>query len=296
MQENALRSAMASTATSIKSGFLNLPAELRNDICQLALTDKIPLFAEVNWPRGRALLSASVPVDIDPTQEFNQLKYVCRQFNEEAAGLELKYNDLYIWKLDRHAGRNIGKMLFLVAGCVGKSKKHWLNGIVFHLKEKPRIVFQPKDLVAGHDAIFAFRTKYLLTKVHLTIPEWNLKLQRSSYGAANRVLSAVEFFLDGLSWEIVLHDLLPIPALTPIVLISRPKPVRSNDIIVPGVHQVSNFRIFPSDIEIEKDEGTILAACLWLGRLGHLRPQINDPDAFTHQCVELVKNWVKYGV
>lgn len=58
-------SAMTSTAPSTKPGFLDLPAELRNDIHQLALTNNNPLFVEVNWPRGRVLLSASASVDID---------------------------------------------------------------------------------------------------------------------------------------------------------------------------------------------------------------------------------------
>jgi len=168
---------MSSALNSTKAGFLDLPAELRYDIYRLALTNKTPLFAELNWPRGRVLLSASGSVNIDPTQEFNQLKYVCHQLNKETAGLELKYNDLEIRKLDRHY-LNVGEMLSLFACHVGKSKKHWLDGIVFHLKDNSTVLRQPKDRISSHNTIVAFCTEHPLVTVHHTEPEWSIRLSR----------------------------------------------------------------------------------------------------------------------
>lgn len=75
------------------SPFLNLPAELRNQIVTYALTTPTNTlqYNPHNHPRYNK------PIFEDPqhpNHEFNQLKYVCKQLYAETAGLEINYNAL----------------------------------------------------------------------------------------------------------------------------------------------------------------------------------------------------------
>ncbi|KAF1944323.1 hypothetical protein EJ02DRAFT_98719 [Clathrospora elynae] len=75
------------------SPLLRLSAELRNDIYQYVLTPDCKLFFSEAKPGRKARV---VFENGDEHQEFNQIKYVCRQLYAETAGLEAKYNMIYV--------------------------------------------------------------------------------------------------------------------------------------------------------------------------------------------------------
>jgi hypothetical protein len=82
---------MHTTSTSTSSPLLSFPPELRNRIFAYALT------CSSSTLQYSPLSTHNRPIFADadhPTEEFNQLKYACRQLYTETAGLEVKHNML----------------------------------------------------------------------------------------------------------------------------------------------------------------------------------------------------------
>lgn len=77
---------LAATTTSafpVSNSLLGIPAEIRNRICELALTT----------PTGKLTLHANKGPNSGGTyQDFNQIKFTCHQLYSEVRGVELKQN------------------------------------------------------------------------------------------------------------------------------------------------------------------------------------------------------------
>jgi hypothetical protein len=89
-----MTSSTAPPSTRPPSAFLRLPGEIRNKICQYALTSATPI---EHLPGYRTVCG---PQFIDRSQDtpkgrslqFNSLKLVCKQLHAETAGLEIQFN------------------------------------------------------------------------------------------------------------------------------------------------------------------------------------------------------------
>jgi hypothetical protein len=74
--------------------FFRLPGELRNRVYEYALTtNKTLRFIGANSGEKPKLLE---PDSRHANGEYNQLKYTCRQWYQETAGLEAKFNKIEI--------------------------------------------------------------------------------------------------------------------------------------------------------------------------------------------------------
>lgn len=125
---------------------LTLPAEIRNRIYQYALSNKqLSLVLPLGWvmfgepiPPTHAKLAIHRPIFIDADSveimEFNQLKFVCRQLYAEAAGLELKYNDIAITQHYWSSEYMVSEQFRQLAEQV-KAKTHWLTGVTVTLDD-----------------------------------------------------------------------------------------------------------------------------------------------------------------
>lgn len=82
-----------SNADGSQCPFRNLPAELRNDIYKYYLSEE----KGIKLVYGRDCQTEKpVTVSNDDTNKapISQLQYVCLQLRKEAAGLEVKYNNV----------------------------------------------------------------------------------------------------------------------------------------------------------------------------------------------------------
>ena len=73
---------------------LLLPAELRNRICEYALTSDSVLQMQVSFVPRMARLSHSNTSVHNYHRDFNALQHVCKQLYSETVGLELKHNTI----------------------------------------------------------------------------------------------------------------------------------------------------------------------------------------------------------
>jgi hypothetical protein len=73
----------------------------------------------------------------DRLAEFNQIKFVCRQLYFETASVELKHNDLEILKTTAR-DKSQDDQLHKTVDMIGKSKKHWLDGITITVSDTSR--------------------------------------------------------------------------------------------------------------------------------------------------------------
>ncbi|CAO2654138.1 Nn.00g108710.m01.CDS01 [Neocucurbitaria sp. VM-36] len=125
---------------------LTLPGEIRNRIYRYALAcDKLKVIlpfvdnAELPVPwkfrsKVQRLILVDATVDDVPNiVEFNQLKFTCRHFYTETAGLELKYNNIFVtrrWTFEDEVGSQFLQFANLV-----KAKAHWLSGSILTLED-----------------------------------------------------------------------------------------------------------------------------------------------------------------
>ncbi|KAI4667099.1 uncharacterized protein J4E79_001783 [Alternaria viburni] len=114
------------------SFLLDLPAELRNTIYQLALTHSEPL--HYRMPKDGEdkpyLYHREAPFqqgDDEKLVEYNQLKYVNKQLYAETAGLELKFNDVTLSESSGHESPS--DMLTAWVSSISIAKRSWIKTI-----------------------------------------------------------------------------------------------------------------------------------------------------------------------
>ena len=94
----------------------NLPAELRIDIYKYYLSEE----KGIKLVYGRDCQTEKpVTVSNDDTNKapINQLQYVCRQLRKEAAGLEVKYNNVELQPLPGMRGTGIEGLYMFAKQC-----------------------------------------------------------------------------------------------------------------------------------------------------------------------------------
>lgn len=78
------------------SRFLELPRELRDMICDWALTSKSGLEAHIDGEMDKVYDFYDMSLPHHGSPEFNQLQFVSKQFSAETRGFSMKNNTLYI--------------------------------------------------------------------------------------------------------------------------------------------------------------------------------------------------------
>ncbi|KAF1848607.1 uncharacterized protein K460DRAFT_403889 [Cucurbitaria berberidis CBS 394.84] len=205
----------------IQPTLLTLPGEIRNRICQYALSCEMlrlalpvvgtsppsPLLdSRLAVPRP-ILIDAAVQ-DLTKVIEFNQVKFACRQLYAETAGVELKYNHLLItrrWNFEDSVCEQ-----FLQLAKHVQAKLHWLAASTVLLADvRPHILTElRKDISITTYPISAnMVTKvaswckdHLSVQVHIVLPGF-----RPSNGD---MLDPVSFTGDRESLLITLADIL----------------------------------------------------------------------------------------
>jgi len=139
----------ASAPSNQPCPFLDLPPEIRNHIYQFALTSAFgylrlqspsepgttihsSVSPSIDDAFHRTLLINSDDADLDT--EFNQLKFVSKQLYQETAGIEVRFNDIVIAK-KWSSELSLGTQLLQFIQLVSISKRHWLVGCTFRLKD-----------------------------------------------------------------------------------------------------------------------------------------------------------------
>ncbi|KAJ4352977.1 hypothetical protein N0V95_003770 [Ascochyta clinopodiicola] len=147
--------------------FLSLPPEIRNRICQYALTPATGLVYREN---KAVLKQKAVFCDSEnEASEFNQLKYVSRQLYMETAALELKYSPLLIFGRLSESGQPCGAQAVEFLSSMSPQRRAWLAVIV--MQEK----------VAIHNSKIFIRdtpeTLLLLDKICIQNPNLSMKYE-----------------------------------------------------------------------------------------------------------------------
>ncbi|PVI01255.1 hypothetical protein DM02DRAFT_361385 [Periconia macrospinosa] len=106
--------------------FFELPAELRNRICEFALTAEDPLEAASEGTDARPYLVLDPD---DPQKAFNQLKNVNKQLRQETADLELRYNTLSF--NHDNTGTPLDEVFNFIE-FLGDEKRNWVRKIVLN--------------------------------------------------------------------------------------------------------------------------------------------------------------------
>ncbi len=88
-----------------RASLLGLPGEIRNRICEYVLTAKQQLIFAPTFQKEEGYFKENNKIELhatsfdnysDTSKEFNQIKYVSRQLYKETAGLEAKFNGLFL--------------------------------------------------------------------------------------------------------------------------------------------------------------------------------------------------------
>lgn len=173
--------------------FLTLPAELRNRIYELVLTDKDGLY--MRETNGRAKLCFKEPAiqtlkarkktanKLD--DEANQLQYVSRQLRAETRRYGLKLNDLYFVTYDRDEASPLGACVNFLMSLAPRWFQYLRNIIIrrhdaipfayaylAEAGENPNGKYYDFD---AQDELRGFCNAYPNMTIHWTCPKWELK-------------------------------------------------------------------------------------------------------------------------
>jgi hypothetical protein len=139
------------------SFLLELPAELRNTICQFALTHSKSLhyYNPENVGDRPYLYLRDIPsqqVDDKKPVEYNQLKYVNKQLYAETAGLELKHNDITLSeRSERFEHTSPCEVLSDWLSSISHTKRFWIKTIAIRCEwefNRSKIVGESAETIA----------------------------------------------------------------------------------------------------------------------------------------------------
>ncbi|KAH7081376.1 hypothetical protein BKA63DRAFT_207177 [Paraphoma chrysanthemicola] len=157
---------MSPTPTTSPSPLLRLPAEIRNEIVEFALTSSRPLhhrqprtlFSPVRLKASHCHIFVEEKDMHGARHErslFNKLKLVCRQLHAETAGLEIRFNSIVFapqpvtpFYSNPHLPASQGKYL--------KAAEQWLFDFVAHITHK-RLHWLSTVIIASETKCLAMR-------------------------------------------------------------------------------------------------------------------------------------------
>jgi hypothetical protein len=159
------------------SPFLRLPAELRNQIYQLALSTPEPLVLISKYD-GLATLLLS---DFDGvTREFNQLKYVNKQVFTETEHIELKYNDITVNRTKVEDDPPAAQFLNWVYAMMPPMHS-WLDGATVVLSDESKSyelssITHVSDSARTMSYLARFCNAHIEVSIHYHLPQLNFAI------------------------------------------------------------------------------------------------------------------------
>jgi hypothetical protein len=163
------------------SPLLHLPAELRNTICEFALTAPPSLHYCKPKDGGKPYLylrpdsQQQTHVEL-AAPEYNTLKYVCKQLYTETAGLKLKFNDVV---LECSSSAKPAEDLIGWLSSICDAKKAWIRTIIIQWEASPSY-----DTISEHPNAIVRLTRLCKQNASMTvkyhIPTWRLHHDQGS--------------------------------------------------------------------------------------------------------------------
>jgi hypothetical protein len=279
---------------------LTLPGELRNKICQYALTSDGPLYLLPLCGMNREHLLTDVKPKSIFHKHFNKLKFVCKELYAETAGLEIKFNNVTFTTYAIGYGHantlDAEHWFFDFVAPMTLKKMQWLSTVVIATDEKCLSMQVTQAPVLPHlSALITF------AKHHPTI---EVRYQFTNFGFDGEARSPFRNFLHaGLGLIVAFQDVAigEQAAISMFGNHARPPVVCDTAAVWSArwnikqmLKGVKNFAVWPTDEEkMEKESRSVHHSGMWAQQQA---TRGSDKDTMAYVWLSYMRFWYKEGI